>query len=95
MKIRLKFYNFNTFNTFKYGAECFCGTAYLGTKVIDADCSIPCPGSDTSDCGGTWKIAIYRFDGNEVPSNVLCRQPPTRIFKYISVVFNFSTHKIV
>lgn len=50
----------------EYGDECYCGTGYVGgTEPAAADlseCGMLCAGSMYEDCGGSWRMQIYKFN---------------------------------
>ncbi|GJE88408.1 WSC domain-containing protein [Phanerochaete sordida] len=50
----------------EYGDECYCGTGYVGGTMPPAanlsDCSMLCAGGMYEDCGGSWRMQIYKFN---------------------------------
>jgi hypothetical protein len=51
----------------EYGDECYCGTGYVGGVLPQAanasDCNMRCPGSYYYNCGGSWRMQIYKVAG--------------------------------
>ena len=47
----------------EYGVECFCGNAVnpASSVVLDTECNIYCPNSQTEFCGAGNRIQIYEF----------------------------------
>ncbi|KAI0693986.1 hypothetical protein BC835DRAFT_1306520 [Cytidiella melzeri] len=51
----------------EYGDECYCGTGYVGGVLPQAadlsECDMTCPGSYYFNCGGSWRMQIYKAPG--------------------------------
>ncbi|KAK0714244.1 hypothetical protein B0T21DRAFT_257748, partial [Apiosordaria backusii] len=51
----------------EYGFECYCGDVLVDSWLMgDSNCSKPCPGDATCNCGGDWAMSLWSADG-EVP----------------------------
>lgn len=50
----------------EYGDECYCGTGYVDNVMPPAanlsDCSMLCAGGYYFNCGGSWRMQIYKFN---------------------------------
>ncbi|KAG9030245.1 hypothetical protein FRB95_004181 [Tulasnella sp. JGI-2019a] len=46
----------------EYSDECYCGnTLTAGTlDSVDSDCNGPCAGDNTTKCGGTYRLSVYK-----------------------------------
>lgn len=49
----------------EYGQECYCGYSLTnngasGNVTSPSKCSIPCAGSSSSICGGSWALSVFR-----------------------------------
>lgn len=52
----------------EYFSQCFCGPSFssLSTKVSDGDCSAPCTGDKTQQCGGSSRLNVFTLDSASV-----------------------------
>lgn len=57
------------------GSECYCSNAFAYFPSASSQCTSPCPGNSTQNCGGPWALSVFDpVSGVGNPPNRLVRQ---------------------
>lgn len=56
----------------EYGTECYCGSAIIDSSspASDGRCSMPCAGSASEICGGSYGMNIFKYSSASTSSTV-------------------------